>query len=342
MTDCSGENAPSLIDVAKRSHVSTATVSRILSGKRTKNDATQQAVRKAVNELHYRGNFAARALRRDRSDTIGVIVPQISNPFFASLAEELEHAINASNQEMLLCASHMDPKLERERIVSLLARNVSGIIIVPCDEKQSLEACQMVSQIPLVQVDQRVDMEDSDWIGIDDTKAMKLIVNHLAEQGVNTLAFIGSSINNSSAHNRLNNFNEQALSHGLSVRPEWQLLNDYSVDWGREATKQIFESSRARNESMPDAIVCANDLIALGVLDFLRAKRLSVPNDIMVTGFDDTLYGRLSEPSLTTIAHPVARIAEEAVRLIALSHNPSARTYSQIALMPKLIVRESA
>ncbi|MFT8593379.1 MAG: LacI family DNA-binding transcriptional regulator [Bifidobacterium sp.] len=342
MTTCSHEGAPSLIDVARRSHVSTATVSRILSGKRKKNDATQLAVRKAAKELNYLGNHAARALRRDQSDTIGLIVPQISNPFFAALAEELENVVNAAGQEMLICASHMEPDIERERITSLLERNVNGIIIIPCDERQSVEACRMVGQVPLVQVDQRVDMEDCDWVGIDDRQAMRLIVEHLVDRGAQSLAFIGSSTNNSSARDRLEGFNEQCARHRLPTRSEWTLLKDYSVEWGREATRSIISSSRRSSISMPDAIVCANDLIALGVLDALRADHRSVPGEVMVTGFDDTLFGQLSEPALTTIAQPVARIAQEAVRLITLSRNASPRTYSQIALMPNLVARDSA
>ena len=137
-------------------------------------------------------------------------------------------------------------------------------------------------------------------------------------------------------------FNEECLKHDLRTQQEWILLNDYSVQWGRTAAENIIDSSHGNSDAMPDAIVCANDLIALGVVNALRVRDISVPDDVMVTGFDDTLYGQLSEPALTTIAHPVARIAQEAVRLITLSRDSSQRTYSQIALMPELVVRKSA
>lgn len=359
----SRQTPASLSDVAHRACVSTATVSRVLSGSRTKDDAIGAAVRKAAKELGYQVNSTARALRKERTDTIGLIVPYIGDPFFSSLAEHLESAANETGMELLICASSQNVATEATRLDALLSRQVDGIIIVPCDETRSRQAINSTAQrIPLVQIDQRVRSSKADWIGIDDDQAMELMLSHLYEQGAKTAAFIGSVETNSSAVDRLQGFRRHCQALGIGTRSDWVLLGSYSVEWGREASARILGGGMSMNsdnhlsqgraasgskaispqQSFPQALVCANDLIAFGALDTCRHLGLAVPTDIRVTGIDDTAFARLSSPSLTTIAQPIDQIATEAVRLIDTRRQHRDWQTSTLMLTPRLVVRESA
>lgn len=285
--------------------------------------------------LRYSGNSVARALRKRRSDTVGLIVPEIGNPFFSALAEQLELVLAPHGQQLLICGSGQNAQTEAARIHALLSRQVDGIIVVPADEAASTLALQdAAAQVPLVQVDQRARGLTASWVGVDDDSAMALVLTHLAGQGIHTAAFIGSQLTNSSATDRYHSFLRQCERLNISVQPSWTCLGDYSVAWGRSAATDLLGQA-----PIPDAIVCANDMIALGAIDVLRKAGLQIPKDVAITGFDNTPFAELLTPTLTSVDQPTHQIAQEAVRLIeeAPDHPPTTT-----ALAPHLILRHSA
>ena len=324
-------------DVAERAGVSTATVSRALSGSRPVSDDVAASIRQAAADLGYSGNIIASSLRRNRTDTVGMVVPSIANPFFTSLVVNVEHVLSQRGLQLFLCDSRSDPEVEAQRLRSLVSRQVDGIIISPCHGERSAEAVRASARaIPVVQLDRFALDTHTDWVGVDDDAAQGLIMDHLAAQGVRSAAFISSELTNSSTELRRAGFFRHAERVGIRTRDEWTLLGDYSIDWGREASRSILAAS-----TRPDAVVGADDLIALGVLQSCQALGLSVPGDVMVTGFDDIPFSALSNPPLTTIRQPQERIAEEATRLLDQAMNSDHTGTAHIALQPELVVRQS-
>jgi LacI family transcriptional regulator len=331
----------SLIDVAARSGVSVSTVSRVLSGTRSKEDTTKTRVQAAAKSLGYSVNFAARSLRRESTETIGLVIPHIENPFFSTLAEKLERATNKVNKELLICTSQENIDIEADRIRTLIHRQVDGIILIPCDEEKSRKAINSaLSSVPLVLLDQRVNGCDCDWIGVDEPHAFKTLLTYLAGIGTRSAAFVGSTAGDSSSLARLQNFQENCRQQKIHVAPSHLLLDDYSASWGRKAVDLLLGSS----DPLPDTIVCANDLIAFGVLDQLVARGIKVPQDIRVTGFDDTQYAQLCSPRLTTMSQPLENMAAEATRIICSQAESDSPEWSHldISMKASLIVRESA
>jgi LacI family transcriptional regulator len=298
------------------------------------------SVRRAAAELGYQVNSIARALRNSRTDTVGMLVPSISNPFFTSLVESVEHVLEREGKELFLCDARSDPVVEARRLASLVARNVDGIIVSPSHGTESGPAVQQTAdRLPLVQLDRFVGGTNTDWVGVDDVAAMRQVMDHLHEGGARSAAFVGSLLTNSSTEQRFTGFRRRAEELGMSVHPEQVLLGDYSVDWGEVAAARLVEA-----RDLPDAIVCADDLIALGVTRACRAHGVAVPGRVQVTGYDNIEFSRLGEPALTTVDQPRDRIAEEAVRLLAAASRAEAAgrgPSAHIALVPTLVVRDS-
>lgn len=322
-------------DVAELAGVSTATVSRALSGAKPVSPAVLEQVTRAASDLGYSGNGIASALRRSRTDTVGMVVPSIANPFFTALVESVEHALQDAGRQLFLCSSRSDPAVEALRLRTLVARQVDGIVISPVHGLLSTEAVAWAAgQLPLVQVDRYVTGVSSDWVGVDDDQALRLVLDHLAEHGVRSAAFVSSTLTNSSTELRVAGFTAHTARLGIAVSDV--LLGDYSIDWGREATRRLLAAG-----PLPDAVVCADDLIALGVLQGCADAGVSVPRDVMVTGFDDIPYSALSDPPLTTVRQPQDEIAVEAVRLLSAALGASRVDPAYTALAPSLVVRAS-
>lgn len=335
-TPTSASSFVTIRDVAARAGVSVATASRALSGNRSVSAANLRTVTRAAEELGYRPNRIASALRRQVTDTIGLVVPQISNPFFPMLIEAVHTQLQSSPKQLLLCDAMQDPDTEGKRLQALLDHKVDGILISPCDSERSRDAVRAASQrIPLVQVDRQIPGQGSDWVGVDDTAAMQLVVSHVLERGARRVVFIGATPSGaSSAHLRMTSFNDAVARLGLEGRPP--LLGEFTSEWGVAAGRILLDRG-----DLPDAVVCASDTIALGVLRVLVGASVRVPEDVLLTGFDDVGAAQLSIPSLTTVRQPFDVLAREALRL--LNERISGRDLpgQRIAVSPELVIRES-
>lgn len=324
-------------DVAARAGVSTATVSRALSGARPVSPEVLEQVRQAAAELGYSGNGIASALRRRRTDTVGMVVPSIANPFFTSLVENVEHELQQTGRQLLLCSSRSDPGLEAQRLRTLVARQVDGIVISPVHGTESTQAVGWAAaRLPLVQVDRYVSGVPSDWVGVDDEEGLRLVTEHLAARGAWSAAFVSARPTNSSTELRLAGFRRHTERLGITVDDSAVLLGNYSIEWGRAAAERLLRSGR-----LPRAIVCADDLIALGVLQACSEAGVAVPDEVLVTGFDDIPFSALTAPPLTTVHQPQELLAAEAVRLLQQALGRPSCEPAHVALTPRLVVRAS-
>ncbi|QHC24265.1 LacI family DNA-binding transcriptional regulator [Streptomyces sp. GS7] len=329
-----------LRDVARASGCSVATVSRVLAGNRPVGAETARTVRQAAERLGYRPNHVARALRSRSTGIVGLVLPQITNPFFPSLVRELEHALHAEGRAVLLADCDDDPKTEAARIGELLDRRVDALLLIPADERRSREAVLgAAAQVPVVLLDRGCGPGAADSVAVDNTAGMALVLDHLAATGRRRPCFVGAAGTASAAVERRAAYEAGAAALDPAA-PERTLLGDFSAAWGRAAVDRIWPSR-------PDAVVCANDLIAAGALQRLRQLGADVPGEVAVTGFDDIPLAGLADPALTTVRQPLAELAAEAARLLVRRPAGAAvpgprQPVRSVRLAPELVVRASS
>ncbi|GLY69097.1 LacI family DNA-binding transcriptional regulator [Amycolatopsis taiwanensis] len=326
-----------LRDVAQAAGCSVATVSRVMVGNRPVGAETARRVRAAAERLGYRPNQVARALRSRSTGTVGLVLPQIINPFFPSLVRELEHALHANGRALLLADCDDNPDTEAARINALLARQVDALVVIPVDEQRSRAAvAAAAAQLPLLVLDRSCGHSVADSVAVDNATGMALVLDHLAQTGRRRLCFLGAAGADSAAVERRAAYEAGAAALDPQA-PGRVELGDFSAEWGAAAVDRVWPAQ-------PDALVCANDLIAVGALQRLRQLGVRVPDEVAVTGFDDTDIATVSEPALTTIRQPVAGLAAEAARLLELrlAQKDAPEPRRTVRLVPDLVVRASS
>lgn len=326
-----------LTDVARRAGVSRSTVSRVLSGALNVSPQAVRAVTAASAQLGYRPDPIARALRGASTGCIGMIVPGIGNPFFAELMEAVERALQLVDVELIVSDSQNNVDNELRRVTSLVARKVDALIIIPVDHEASAAALGRAADVmPVVQLDRQVDGFGGDYVGVDNTAGVRAVLAHLAGNGIDHVVFVSGDTSTSTGASRLAAF-ESGLRRLSHLHADAHLLGSFTFDYGRKSVGELL----ARG-AVPQAIVCGSDIVALGVMRELRAQGLSVPADVMATGFDGIAFHELSEPSLTTVRQPIAEIAEEAVRLLLARLGGERGAPRRNEVTPTLRVRQSS
>lgn len=299
-----------LQDVADAAGVSIATASRALGGKKRVSAQTAEAVLAAARRLGYTVDPIARALRDGSTRTVGMIVPVIGNPYFAELIGAVEDELRQVGFELVIADSHGDVAQEALRLATLVARRVDGILVVPQDSTGSVTAIRRaMTSVPVVQVDRKVDRVAGDFVGVDNDTGMRLVLEHLADQGVRRVVLASSDDANTAGRTRRQAYERLVLELGLVA--DAHVIGNFSIEAGREAARQLLART-----SLPDAVVTGSDLNAIGLVSGLRQSAVHVPTDLLVTGFDGTELSEVYEPSLTTVHQPLDAIARNAVSFL--------------------------
>ncbi len=325
-----------LREVAEAVGCSVATVSRVLAGDRPVGPDLARRVQEAARDLGYLPNQVARALRSRSTATVGLVLPQITNPFFPALMREVERALHEQGRALLLADSADDPALEAERVELLIARQVDGLIVAPVDQERSMTTlAKAASRVPVVLLDRSVDEVQADAVTVDNAAGVRLLLEHLKGLGHSRFWFLGAAGDASAAVERRAAFQDWAVRHAGFWRVE---LGDFSVAFGQHAAGRAVTAPAAQR---PDAIVCANDLIAAGALQRLRELGVSVPGELAVTGFDDIDLASLTSPRLTTVRQPNRELAAEAARMLAARIQQPEASARALRLTPTLVTRGS-
>jgi LacI family transcriptional regulator len=315
--------------------VSTASVSRALSGSRPVRPETRRRVIAAAKQLNYQINPLASALRSKVTRTVGMVVPDIVTPFFPAVVKAVEDALHQSGLGLFLCDANESPALEARRLESLLARSVDGVIISPVDAVKSRAAVLAAAKrVPLVQVDRHVNVS-TDIVSVDHRRGIQLVLEHLVAQGCSSFAFITTSGHPSVANERRTAYVHYARKVDRASADRI-LAGDLSIAWGEEA------AARLSGGFLPNAVVCANDLIAVGVLQAFRVLGIRVPQDVAVTGYDDSTFASVVEPHLTSVRQPLGPLGQEAVRFLTSAIESPGLPHRELRLLPELVVRDSS
>ena len=327
-------------DIAKRSGFSVSTVSRVLNKKASKHrisDKTQQLILKVAEELKYRPNQLARSLRLKRTHTIGLVVPDISNPFFAYVTRSVQTSVYRIGYSLVVCDTDENLALEIEHTNLLLSKGVDGLIIMPVGQKCDHLRRVMKEGVPFVLVDRSFDDLDADAVIVDNYKGAYEAVEHLIFHGHRRIGIIQGLPNTSTSVRRLQGYKDALRKHGIPIVEDIIVGDSFRQENGYLETKVLL--------SMPDpptAIFATSDLITLGVLEAINEEGLRIPDDISLVVFDDVDFGPFLKCPLTTVAQPKEIMGELAVKILIERIRDSRRKEGKrIVLKPTLVVRSS-
>ena len=329
---------PDIRTVAALARVSIATVSRTVNGSSAVSDRLQKRVWQAINQLNYFPNTHARTLVSGRSRLLGVIVENITNPFFPELIQSFEEIAVANGYEILVSSTNSDPDVLTRCVRRMLERKVEGVAVLTFGEEEPVLDQLMHHDVPMVLAEFRLGNRKTSTILLDYSTGIHAAVSHLTELGHTKIAFLAGPRKLHSAITRENDFRAAMDACGLGIQKKWIVECDHMLKGG-VAGFQKLQALAAR----PTAIVCSNDMTAIGVLRAAYMEGLRVPQDLSVIGLDDIAFAEYTLPPLTTIRLSrvdLARAAFEALRQQAEDPD-SPRMQREFLVSTSLVVRSS-
>ena len=327
-------NGATIRDVARAAEVSVATVSRTLNGIDSVALKTRDRVLRVAGELDYVPNSGARALSTRRTDTIGVLLPDLHGEFFSELIRGIDLAARAQGLHLLLSSSHGDPA-EAAAALRAMRSRVDSIILMLPDASDDLLAGRESAAVPMMILGRGAVGGAQCSLAIDNHAGAFAITEHLIASGRRRVAFVSGPADNADAGERLRGYRAAMRRAGLD---EAVIDGDFSEQAGRDAARRILAGDR------PDALFCANDMMAIGALEALKEAGVAVPQDIALAGFDDIPIARYVSPPLTTAAVPIAEIGRQALECCAaiIAGRPTnrQRTFTPHTRRPRFNVRD--
>jgi LacI family transcriptional regulator len=328
----------SIRDVANKAGVSIATVSATVNGSSSVRLETRQRVEDAIQALGYRPNGVARSLRLGQTGVIGLVVSEITNPFFAEISRAVEETALRAGKVVVVC--NTDENRERESLVldTLRVQRVAGLIIAPSGQ-DSEYGTVLGRRVPnqTVVIDRCIPHLDRDFVGLDNRSAGRMVTEYLLRLGHRSIGFIGGRKGVSTAADRFSGFADALHQAGVSLDPGLCIDANYRSELAyRAAVEMLTRTTR------PSAIVAANNLTTLGVMQAVSALGFTCPADVSVAGIDDSDWNIALRPRLTSVAQPVRAIGRQAIDWL-IERMTSSTDFSprSVQLEPTLIVRES-
>jgi LacI family transcriptional regulator len=326
-----------IVDVAREAGVSPTTVSHVLNGTRPVAEPTKQRVQAAIERLHYEVNSVAQSLKSDRSQAIGLLITDISNPFFTSLVRGVEDVANAAGYSVILCNTDEDPEKEFTYLRMLRRKRVDAILMAPTGTRQPVADRLIESGFPLVCFDRPPPGAVCDSVLVENARGARRAVSHLIGLGHRRVGVITGLAGVGTTDERLAGYLQALADHGLPTDQELIRPGNSRLDGGFHEMLALLDLPEP-----PTAVFSTNNLMTLGALGALQSRRVRVPDDMAIVGFDDFEWAVVLRPRLTAVAQPTYEIGETAARMllerIAGVGPPEPR---RVALPTRLIVRES-
>ena len=330
-------NQVTIKDVAAQANVSTTTVSHVINNTRFVDPATRNRVLQCMHELGYQPNFLARSLRRGVSKTIGLIVPDAANLFFAEIARKIEDFGYQQGYSVILGNSDNNPEKQANYINTLLAKRVDGVIFISSGGEVDDLKRFSENHVPVVVADRDVPLELADIVMLDNEKAGYDATRYLLELGHRRIACITGPHDLSPSMQRVQGFHRAMGDFGIAVNSDYVTAGDFQFQGGQLAMDRLLLCS-----PRPDAVFVFNDMMAIGAMTAIRKAGLSIPSEISIIGFDDIPLAAAVTPSLTTIAQPINEIAGRATELLIQRLEGNRQDENQrVILQAALVERES-
>lgn len=322
-------------DVAALAGISYTTVSHVLNNSRPVSEAVRLKVEAAIVQLDYVPSAVARSLKAQATATIGLLVPNGMNPYFAELARGIEDHCERNGFCVILCNSDDDPQKQRNYLRVLQEKRVDGLIVSSVDGEVGLASGLATTRTPMVIVDRELQGVDADLISIDHEYGAWLATRHLLELGHRQIACIAGPQRAAVTAMRLAGYRRALQQAGVTAMPQWALYSDFTSQAGYQAAAGLLASEQ------PTAIFAGNDMIGIGVLRAAAERGISVPQALSVIGFDDVQLSRYVYPALTTVGQSIMQLGEAAAERLLLRIANPAELVEKRLIRPAVVVRES-
>jgi LacI family transcriptional regulator len=329
-------NHITIADVAREAGVSLMTVSRVINDKDGVSPTTRQRVLEIVERLDYQPSSIARGLATQRTGTLGLVVPDVANPFFSDVARGAEHVAYAQGHNVFLCNTDEDPLREETVLQSLEAKRVDGVVL--CSSRlDDGKLCSVLARHPsVVLVNRRLEGDKMGTVLLDDEIGGRMATQHLLQTGHRDVGFLAGPLTSRSGRERIKGYCAVLTAAGRPYNSDWLRHCSPVVQGGQEAARELLTTYPELT-----SLFCYNDLVAVGALQACADLGRRVPDDVAIVGFDDIPLAALVTPPLTTCRVPRYELGVQAMRLLLAQIDGDLIT-SKIVLRPELVVRTSA
>ncbi|MGE7907650.1 LacI family DNA-binding transcriptional regulator [Peribacillus sp. NPDC094092] len=331
------ESKPNIHDVAKLANVSIATVSRVINNQGGVRRITEERILKAIEELGYIRSAAARTMKRKETNTIGVIVPDIKNPFFPLVMAGIEQKAREKEYFTILSSTNESPKVEEEIVKNFIERGVDGVIITTANENGDHLKLLQEQGIPVVAVDRSIKKFEVDTVLVDNKKGSYQAVQHLILQGHVKIAIICGPQDTTPGLERFLGYKKALEEYDIELDERYVLHGDFGEQSGYQSTEKLFEL-----DDKPTAIFSSNNLMTIGCMKALKDLNWRLGSEVSFIGFDEVDIATFLNPKLSVVARPMNAIGEIAFQLLheRISFK-GALPKREYLLSPELNIRES-
>jgi LacI family transcriptional regulator len=323
-------------DVAAMAGVSFTTVSHVVNNTRPVSADVRAKVERAISQLNYVPSAVARSLKARATATIGLVVPNSTNPYFAELARGIEDGCGRAGYCMIFCNSDDDPAKQRHYLRTLQEKRIDGLIVASAGEDAVLAQSLAESREPLVIVDRNIEGLAADLVQIDHERGAYLATRHLLELGHVRIGCITGPVSTAVSAMRVHGFIRAMAECGIRIEPGAIVESDFSAAGGQDAAGRLFDAVR------PTAIFACNDMMGIGALRVAAERGIRVPQQCSIIGFDDIELSRWTYPALSTVGQSVRALGEAAAQTLIerISGAVSGPTRRRV-ITPHLVLRES-
>ena len=328
--------AVTIKDIAEAAEVSITTVSRVLNDKPDVSSPTRRKVIKKINELGYKPNSIARGLALQKTNTLGLIIPDISNPFFPDIARGVEDTANKKGYSVIFCNTDNKEKKEKEAIELMKEKQVDGILLsLSKSNKNELKNLRNI-EYPIVQIDRKIPDINYPSIIIDNVQSAYNATQYLIKNNHRKIAHITGDLKTITGSKRLKGFKKAMTEYNLDLKKKYIKQGDYSKESGYKNMIKLLKTNNP-----PSAVFIANDLMAVGAYQAVFELNLSIPKEISIIGHDNIDFAKLVNPSLSTMNQPKYKLGSKAVNLLIKEIENNSLSNEEIILPTKLINRNS-
>lgn len=328
-------------DIAREAGVSITTVSLVLNNKESRiSQETRERILRIAKENNYNPNSSARALVTKKTNTLGLIIPDISNPFFSGLAKAIETEAQKHNYSIIFCNSDEKGKKDVANLSLLVSKQVDGLIISTSLRNSDLDHIQQFnrivyeSSIPVVAIDRQIPLKNYNYVSIDHMEGGFLATRHLLKLGHKRIGCITGPLESTSAQERYNGYMNALSMFGIQTDNNLVFHGDYQLEAGMKGAFTLIERGVS-------AIFACNDMMACGAYRQARLMGKTIGKNFSIIGYDNIPICEILEQPLTTIAQPISDVGQNACRLLADLINKPQQSVQNIKFLPKLIVRNS-
>lgn len=325
-----------IYDIAKAAGVSIATVSKVINGTGRISTETRERVNEIMQELDYQPSVVASALTGKSTFTIGLLIPDLANPLYAEIARSVEDRGRELGFNLVMCSTDNNPKREGNYISFLKQKRVDGIIISTGISNEDVLGNIVEQKIPVALVTKDMPGLNADSVKVDDFSGAYQAVKHLVDLGHRHIAFLTEDLNLQSSKERARGYRYALKEADIDAGSQFCIESVSSVQEGKRHALAMLQA-----EHSPTAIFASNDLLAIGVVQAAKELRLTIPWDVSVIGYDNTMLASIIDPPLTTVSQPIAQMGRQVMDLVIQEVRGEKQDKQRIVLMPELIVRQS-